>query len=529
LAPTKHRFPPEHPLWALLLAALPLFFGLLHGPALIDDAHITFRYADNLARGQGFVFNTEPLLGATSPLYCLLLALLRVLGIPPTASSYFLGVAAAAMTPLLLWRIGIAASRPAAGLAGGLLLALMPDWWMNSKTGMETTLAGLLTVLAFLLDLKARPAASGAGAAALVLTRPDAGGFPILVGAKQLLVDRSPRRALRFAAAGIAGALPWLIYAAFAFGSPFPHSLEAKRLIHFMPWNVALVRNFGWLTGIRDGSAGMAILFVLWLAGVFAAMRSWRAGLPLLIWPAVSLTALSLLQIGPFFWYRIPLLPALALGAGLGFDSLRALALSSGYRLAARFAWVLPASVVLLLVAWGGEWVWRPEFLRTVDSKERAMARMAGAIREVWHGQGRDLSSLTVYVGEVGVIAYELPGARVIDSSGINSREVFELRKKDAERLRRENPGAPPSSLREQSVEWSRAVIRTYRPDFIASDERYLHLPELMGEPEFQALYRPVRRWTFPTGVALILLQRTESPPSDRPPPSALPAERSPS
>lgn len=501
----------EHPGWALLLVAAPVVFGLFRGPTLIDDAHITFRYAVNLALGRGFVFNTEPLLGATAPLYCLLLALFSFLGVPPTLSSFAIGVAAAAITPVILWRIGIAASRPAAGLVAGFLLALMPDWWLNSKTGMETTLAGMLLALTAWLDLRGRPVAGGVGAASLVLTRPDAAGFPMLVAAKQILVDRSPKRALRFALAGLACILPWLAYSIVAFGTPFPHSLEAKRLIHFLPWTECLTRNFGWLSGIRDGSAGMMILSILWLTGVIASARTWRAGLPFLIWPAASLAALSVLQVGPFFWYRIPLLPAVAFGAALGFEAIRTAALKAKFQLAASAARVLPVVIVLLLVVGSGAWLWKPENLRSVNAKEVAMADMAREIRETARARGRDLSSLTVYVGEVGVIAYELQDARVIDSSGINSREVYELRKRDQERHRRESPAAGSSSTREQSVEWSREVIRLFRPDFIASDERYLHLSELTSDPEFRALYRPLRRWTFPNGVSLILLQRSDA------------------
>src|SRR5215831_17336610 len=42
----------------------------------IEDAYITLRYADNLAAGRGFVYNPgEHVLGTTTPLFTLLLAL----------------------------------------------------------------------------------------------------------------------------------------------------------------------------------------------------------------------------------------------------------------------------------------------------------------------------------------------------------------------------------------------------------------------------------------------------------------------
>ena len=120
------------------------------------------------------------------------------------------------------------------------------------------------------------------------------------------------------------------------------------------------------------------------------------------------------------------------------------------------------------------------------------------------------------------MIGYELPDARLIDSSGINSREIYELRKRDSERLRRENPRYPWFAGPEQSVAWSREAIEMFRPDYIASDERYLHLPEPASDPGFRARCQPAQRWTFPNGVVLVLLERRDGRATaiERPPPA---------
>jgi hypothetical protein len=53
-----------------------------------DDAWITYRYAENLATGNGFVYNTgEYVEGSTAPLLVLLLSLFRWLGISIPAAS----------------------------------------------------------------------------------------------------------------------------------------------------------------------------------------------------------------------------------------------------------------------------------------------------------------------------------------------------------------------------------------------------------------------------------------------------------
>ena len=51
-------------------------------PYIYEDAYITFRYAENLASGNGFVFNSgEKVLGTTTPLFAMILALLKLTGI----------------------------------------------------------------------------------------------------------------------------------------------------------------------------------------------------------------------------------------------------------------------------------------------------------------------------------------------------------------------------------------------------------------------------------------------------------------
>ena len=64
-----------------ILAAADGDLSWSNAPCDIDDAPITYRYAENLAAGHGFVYNIgERILGTSTPLYTLLLAGLRVLG-----------------------------------------------------------------------------------------------------------------------------------------------------------------------------------------------------------------------------------------------------------------------------------------------------------------------------------------------------------------------------------------------------------------------------------------------------------------
>ena len=62
--------------------------GLWLGFRPFDDTYITFRYSLNLASGHGFVYNLgEPVLGTTTPLWALALALFAALGAPVEQTS----------------------------------------------------------------------------------------------------------------------------------------------------------------------------------------------------------------------------------------------------------------------------------------------------------------------------------------------------------------------------------------------------------------------------------------------------------
>ncbi|MCX7765756.1 MAG: hypothetical protein N2246_03505, partial [Candidatus Sumerlaeia bacterium] len=71
-----------------------------------DDFFITFRYANNLATGKGFVYNEdERILATTTPLLTLLLAWLRLLGIQPEQASSWICALALFGTALVFYRL----------------------------------------------------------------------------------------------------------------------------------------------------------------------------------------------------------------------------------------------------------------------------------------------------------------------------------------------------------------------------------------------------------------------------------------
>jgi hypothetical protein len=96
----------------LLAMAVIVYWGLKRPPEFaVDDAFITYRYADNLRRGLGLVYNPgQSVLGTTTPLFALLLAAGGLVVTNLEVLGHWLGVAAwiaAAWGALaLLWQEG---------------------------------------------------------------------------------------------------------------------------------------------------------------------------------------------------------------------------------------------------------------------------------------------------------------------------------------------------------------------------------------------------------------------------------------
>jgi hypothetical protein len=112
-----------------------------------DDAFISFRYADNLARGRGVVYNPgEPVEGYTNFLWVLLTAGGITLGLDPLDVALFLGkaafVASVVGCALLIFRGTRNHASDVLGLAPLAWLVFATDYEKFAASGLETTFFG---------------------------------------------------------------------------------------------------------------------------------------------------------------------------------------------------------------------------------------------------------------------------------------------------------------------------------------------------------------------------------------------------
>ena len=115
----------------------------------LEDAFITFRYADNISAGKGFVYNQgEHVLGTTTPLWTLVLAAARSAGATdPVASSRTAGIMCDIATLALLAFV-FRKKGDFLFIATAMMVAVSPGVVTMSVSGMETPLLLLLMTAA---------------------------------------------------------------------------------------------------------------------------------------------------------------------------------------------------------------------------------------------------------------------------------------------------------------------------------------------------------------------------------------------
>jgi hypothetical protein len=199
----------------------------------VDDAYIFYRYASNVAAGNGLVFNVgERVEGITSLLWTLLIAAGVALGVDAVTMGHWLGVGAGAL--LLFWTYRYAAfelvgaERFVAAIAPWLLLLTKPfAVWATS--GLETPLFAAAVVGALIAEARGRPALALAAAATSVLVRPEG----VLLGAIVIAVffyrHKAARKTGLLLLAGYAAFLVALtLFRLSYFGAPLPNTFYAK-------------------------------------------------------------------------------------------------------------------------------------------------------------------------------------------------------------------------------------------------------------------------------------------------------------
>jgi hypothetical protein len=331
---------------SLVLAGL----GLAHAQALrfvFDDAYITFRYAEHLARGLGPVFNTgERVEGYSNFLWTLIVSLVIRWGGDPARSSVLIGLVCAAATLVVVaaaaWRRGMNPMIP------GVLVAVSTAWAAWATGGLETSLYTLLVtagVLATSLGLEPGAVVGDAnertdgpdprllllGAASLglaCLTRPDGLLFAVITG---LLVawraargSIAPPLALAWNGTVALFVLPHLAWRASYYGHGLPNTFAVKA-----PGSLGLAGGVRYLAE-ATGDLGLVVPAAALACALVS--RDARARLPrsdlslaaVVLIPYIAYVASTGGDFMPAYRFVAPIVPLVALLGGMALESLEA-------------------------------------------------------------------------------------------------------------------------------------------------------------------------------------------------------------
>lgn len=339
-----------------------LYFAFSHWG--YDDPFITYRYAENLSRGLGMVYNPgERILSTTTPLFTILLSLPSILWSNTPQLARLIGALSLALGGLLIWDLARSWKIPAVGWAGLLLYPTFP--LLVSTLGSETPLYLAFCLGAFAFYARQKYSLTAALAALAVLTRPDGALVPLLLAADYVLRVRRPipwPAVIVF----LSITLPWFIFAWAYFGSPIPVTLAAKQ--HQGAMTISQRFGPGFLTIAR----GYAKRWQYWLEAALAllgiflmALRARRWAL-FLTWTTLYFLVYSILGVSRYFWYYAPLVPGFVAAVGLGISAVSRQPLAVSYLPSAtgekesntsdrrsvsssRFSTIMPVAVVALL------------------------------------------------------------------------------------------------------------------------------------------------------------------------------------
>jgi len=378
-----------------------------------DDAYITFRYARNLALGEGLVFNPGELTDSASSFsFTLMLAAAYALGVHNLpAVALVIGLFGAAGTAAVVALACIERTgRPALAVfmaAAATCHGLISGW---AVSGMETLFFTLLAVLAVyrLFVVYKFGWAETLLVALITLTRMEGlllaaawGGLALarLLGAR----DRETKRRIVLQLSLVAGVFAaFLAYKYAIYGRLVPHAFELKRVTAlYAPKPQALWNTWSSL------ASGLLALGVAGLAGL-----PWRR-------EHVALAAYVLLSITSLIWgpfadwvrYSVHLLPVFAI--------LGSVPLAKLWRHVPALALI---ACGLMLVQAQRSFV---EIRRAMQlgQKHAACREDVGRYLEANFPKGT-----TVVSSDIGAIAYAAPSIRFIDTVGLTSGDILEAR-----------------------------------------------------------------------------------------------------
>ena len=421
------------PLIALItLAILLRLLWIAYTDFIYEDAFITFRYAQQIVEGNGFVYNPgERVYGTTTPLFTLLLAgWLLIPGTEVVAGARLIGLASSAGTLILLLltlrRTGATYLQQLLVIA---LIGLSSKFWIKDTGGMETPLVIFLISASWYAFVNRKMSWTGVLSGLLLWTRVDLILWPVALCITELYSNG--KSGLKIAWLTTLVYLPWVIFAWPYFGSPIPHTITAKWVAYTQPnqdpYLLQLFVLIKWLTPVHFPEqvelVGILVAFSVVGIAAWQTSRIYKQGqlavLPLFVCLEVIRIVLSRATI--FSRYFAPTFWAVLIMLGLGLGSVVKM-LRPGRSLSLFWRWFLGLIALCLIIGFG---------LQTAERvRDAQIYRHEGALKPagLWLRQNSDPEA-RVQLEPLGYIGYYSERI-MIDEVGLVTPQMVNLKRR---------------------------------------------------------------------------------------------------
>lgn len=459
---------------------------------LFDDAYVTLRYAANLMKGWGLVFNPgERVMGTTSPLLTFILAALgRVFGashleLIAASVGILTSVGALYYCERSLDALGFPAPAKWTFLS---TVAFVPSFVSNSASGMETPLVLFLMSLSLYLFINDRLMRLSIVGFFLFLGRIDTGWWLLALAVDLFLSHRKKGLGKLIGPlvlfCGVLAA--WLAFLKFYFGAIVPQSAVGKAVSHgaftLPDRNYVLTLLSAFVPAQRLGVLGLAVIAAVFVALIPAALDLWRSYpklRPILYFFVLYVGAFLAARAPLFSWYLIPPKWAFYLAAVYGiwrfFTNERIYSLT---RVKPKYAMALIGTLLFGIGL-------RSVAMRRLESATDNSLSISKFIEESLPATGR------VFLEHIGLVGYR-SGCYIYDSMGLVTPETTRLK-------------------REYGASWLPKALRKYHADIVILYDPDLAIIRSQSDDDaiwFQRSYSPMKEYQLGYVLATIYFKK---------------------
>lgn len=304
----------------LILISLSILTVILFFQFSTEDSYITYRYAQNLARGEGLVYNPgEKFLGTTAPFYAFILAFFGILGLNIPTMGGLLSSVSLGMTVLLLYQLTLKKGYPLVGLLSGLFILLNP--WLLQTFGSETFFQLLMVMCAFYFYDQEKSILTAIFCALAFLARAD-GIIPGIVIFADYL-RKNKKFPLKEVLIFLIFCFPFFLFYYFHLNTVLPSTLEAKRAQYasglwrsFLPGTLHFARLI-----VKENNLLVSFIPLIIIGGIFY-LFSRKIWLLIAAWALLHTLGYTFLHVSFYHWYSVPLIFLLMLMSAFSFHFL---------------------------------------------------------------------------------------------------------------------------------------------------------------------------------------------------------------